>query len=268
VELGLEVSVAKATLTITAVSGSSTPYTVTVTEATTNVAVGDHFGAKVADGSGGVWDVTAKTATTLTVADTLTEENGGVYGIPVVGNGWYGTPSTNTDLSQPPFDAKGWDAAWRRNQFLTDATPPHGSCYYAADVDSETAIAAQDTYTVLANTATIGPLASSFDIPSGHRLRYTGTHTRVFKVSVGGRASGAGTHDYRFRIVKTGSTSVFATREDGEAEVALAVASNTTLAMFRHLSLATNDYIEVWAANPTNGDNLTVERLFIIAEAL
>lgn len=95
----------------------------TLTMATSaDVTVGDHVGARTGStsGPGGLWIVTSKpSATTITVADTLDEENGGVnFGLPIAGDGWFGTP-TSEGYSRVPHTAKAYDAAFRRNAYLS-----------------------------------------------------------------------------------------------------------------------------------------------------
>lgn len=110
---------ARGTFTISAVSGSG-PYTLTVSSSTGMVA-DDHIGARVTStsGPGGLWVITGIAGNDVTVADTLTEENGGAFGAPIAGsyNAWFSTPTTE-DLSRPPHLGVAWDAAMRRNAYL------------------------------------------------------------------------------------------------------------------------------------------------------
>jgi hypothetical protein len=109
------------TKTVTAVvdNGNAT-YTLTMAS-TAALTVGDHFGARTGSttGPGGLWIVTSKpTATTIIVADTLDEENGTDFGVPIAGDAWYGTPTTE-GYSRIPHLAKAYDAAIRRNAYLS-----------------------------------------------------------------------------------------------------------------------------------------------------
>jgi hypothetical protein len=109
---------ASGTETITQVvdNGDDT-YTLTVTD-TSTMTVGDHFGGLIAGGTSGVWVISATpTGTTVTVDDTLTEENGGVFGAPVVGAAWWGTPDA-AGYSLMPDRARAYAAAGRRNEFI------------------------------------------------------------------------------------------------------------------------------------------------------
>lgn len=96
------------------------PYTITVAD-TTGIQAGDHFGCRKTSGlsgPGGLWAVdTVLSGTQFTVTDTLTDEEGGVYGAPVASeDAWYSTPSVE-GFSRPPHQAVAWDAAMRWNAY-------------------------------------------------------------------------------------------------------------------------------------------------------
>jgi len=108
--------------------GSPTRYTLAV-NSTAGITVGDHFGGRLADDRGAIYDVVSvPTGTTLIVEDNLTEDEGAEFGEPRPGNigeltksGSYGTPTTVGNFTQLPFDAPGWDAAIRRSFILLDS---------------------------------------------------------------------------------------------------------------------------------------------------
>ena len=119
--LGSPAEAGSGTKTVTAVvdNGNQT-YTLTMAS-TAAITVGDHFGARITStsGPGGLWIVTSKpSATTVIVADTLDEENGTDFGVPIAGDAWYGTP-TSGGYSIIPHLAKAYDAAIRRNAYLS-----------------------------------------------------------------------------------------------------------------------------------------------------
>lgn len=102
--------------------GSPATYTLAV-NTTTAITVGDHVVARLTSGVSGVWLVTAKTSTSVTVEDSLTEANGDVaFGPPAgnVANGLAFCTPTGTGLTLVPDSAVGWGAAFRRNFFLGD----------------------------------------------------------------------------------------------------------------------------------------------------
>jgi hypothetical protein len=75
--------------------GSPATYTLNV-NGTSGITVGDHAVAKLTSGVSGVFLVTAKTSTTVTLEDSLTEQNGTAFGPPAanVSNGLgYATPT-------------------------------------------------------------------------------------------------------------------------------------------------------------------------------
>ena len=101
---------ANGTLVISAVSGSG-PYSVTVADAG-SLANSDHFGAPTSSGDG-VWVVSALSGNTFTATDSL-DLDGGTYGAPTTGSGWFGTP-TSEGVSPIPKGAANWRSADIRN---------------------------------------------------------------------------------------------------------------------------------------------------------
>lgn len=107
------------TFTITSVTDNmDSTYTLDVSS-TTGMQVGDHFGAPLAAGGDGLYTVDSITdGDTLVIGDDIDEENGGVdYGVPTTGPGWYSTPSSE-GYSLPPYNARNWSPAVRRNAYL------------------------------------------------------------------------------------------------------------------------------------------------------
>ena len=103
-----------------AVDNGDGSYTLTVSDSS-GMTAGDLFGALVAAGTSGVYEVISKpSGTSVIISDTKTEENGGsAFGVPVNGACWFGTPTTN-DLSRAPDGARGYAAALRRDNHLAD----------------------------------------------------------------------------------------------------------------------------------------------------
>jgi hypothetical protein len=111
------------TITISGVTntGGGT-YKLTV-NSTTGMTVGDHLGARTgsSSGPGGLWAITTiHDATSVTVSDTLTEENGTTFGSPIAGSAWFSTPTTD-GYSRIPHKAVAYDAALRRDHYQIDA---------------------------------------------------------------------------------------------------------------------------------------------------
>lgn len=120
---------ARGTLTVSAVTNHGNgSYTLTV-GTSSGVTVGDHLGAATGttNGPGGLWEVMSiPGATSVIVSDTLTEGNGGTFGAPIAGAGWFSTP-TSSGLSRPPHRATAWDAALRRDHYLLDSAADLGT---------------------------------------------------------------------------------------------------------------------------------------------
>jgi hypothetical protein len=117
--------VGSGTVTITAVvDNADSTYTLTI-DSSTGMAVGDHFGAQISSGDGGIYTIDAvPDGTSVTIGDDLDEENAGVdYGPPKIGSGWFSTP-TSGGLSLVPYSGVGWDAAHRRNYYLLARVDP------------------------------------------------------------------------------------------------------------------------------------------------
>lgn len=101
---------ASGTLVVTAVSGSG-PYAVTVQDAG-SLSNSDHFGAPTSSGDG-VWVVSSLSGNSFTATDSL-DPDGGTYGAPTTGSGWYTTPGSD-GISPIPKAAANWRAADIRN---------------------------------------------------------------------------------------------------------------------------------------------------------
>jgi len=108
-------------LNVAPAGGNPARYALTISSQP-NIQAGDHIGARLSTGAGAIYLViTAGSDTSILVEDSLTESRGFDFGAPARGDGGFGTPEPNRDLTQLPFNAPGWDAATRRNDFLTDA---------------------------------------------------------------------------------------------------------------------------------------------------
>lgn len=104
-----------------------------------------------------------------------------------------------------------------------------------------------------------------FDNGGGNtgRLRYTGATTKMFHIafSISMDADGAGTNVYVFGIAKNGSVGSCKTLQSIAA--GSSAIGSTSLHCF--LSLATNDYLELYVGNTTDGDDISVNSLNIFA---
>ena len=97
------------------------------------------------------------------------------------------------------------------------------------------------------------------------RLRYTGATTKMFHTAftISMDGSGSGTNLYVFGIVKNGTP--------GDCKVIQSIAvSNDTQSTALHcmVSLATNDYIELYVGNLTDADDIIVKTINLFAMGL
>ena len=126
-------------------------------------------------------------------------------------------------------------------------------CYYIS-TPAETSITGATTPIKAAGTTT--EIASNGFSHTSNRLTYSGTATLKF-VAQGNvsatKASGTGA-DIRYAVAKNGTivTGLSVTRNTSSSvEGAMAFGGIVTL--------ATNDYVEIWVENLTNADNLTIQ---------
>lgn len=108
---------ASGALVITAVSGAG-PWTVTVQDAG-SLANSDHLGGPTSSADG-VWVVSSLSGNSFTATDSL-DPDGGSYGAPATGAGWFATPAADS-TSPIPKGAVNWNAAALRNARVAAAS--------------------------------------------------------------------------------------------------------------------------------------------------
>ena len=126
-------------------------------------------------------------------------------------------------------------------------------CFYVS-TPAETSISGATTPTKAAGTTT--EIASNGFSHTSNRLTYSGTATLKFYVQGNVSATkAAGTSaDIRYAIAKNGTivTGLSVSRNTSStAEGAMAFGGIVTM--------ATDDYVEIWVENLTNSDNLTIQ---------
>ena len=139
--------------------------------------------------------------------------------------------------------------------------------YFNTTGTTITIASASDGNTNLVVTAPITTLSGdvyAFDNGGANngRLRYTGTTTRMFHTAftISMDGAGSGTNLYVFGIAKNGTV--------GNCKVIQSIAVSNDIqstALHCMISLATNDYIELYAGNLTDGDDLIVKTLNLFA---
>lgn len=167
---------------VTSLGGSPATYRLSV-NSTSGVTVGDHVMAKVSGGGSGVWEVTAKTSSTVTVEDSLTEQNGSAFGAPVAGGAdsvWaYSTP-TATGLTIIPDGAQHWAAALRRNTYLQDTTAAGHALLSTTHTDTLASSVSRGSVIVGNSTPAYAEVAPTV---TGTVLRFDGTDTAFASLS-------------------------------------------------------------------------------------
>jgi hypothetical protein len=118
-----------------------------------------------------------------------------------------------------------------------------------------TAIAVIDTYQKLAGTTELD-VATGVDMPTDGRLRYTGATTRPFFVEAAISMSVAADMKVTVAIAKNGTAD-----EESEIEQNITIAQGVQVFPLSGLvSLATNEYVEVWVKS-TVADTITATKM-------
>jgi hypothetical protein len=140
--------------------------------------------------------------------------------------------------------------------FLVSASPPHGTMY--RNVASATTISVIGTYYKMAGTTTAGNL-KDFDMPVDGRLRYTGAAAKHCHIVISVSFTVAGNNDVvGLKCAKNGTVM-------DESVQRRFVGTGTDIgstAVHADAMLSTNDYLELWVANETATENITVDELY------
>lgn len=129
-----------------------------------------------------------------------------------------------------------------------------------------TTIASSGVYYQMAGTTKFtSAVGNQFDMPSNGRLRYTGTPTIMAHIACTlSYAVAAGSNqECRFVIYKNGVKV-----EESEIRNTLSSTASQSSAIHVALSLATNDYLELYCVNNTAANNLTATTVNLFALGL
>ena len=128
---------------------------------------------------------------------------------------------------------------------------------------SATDITVQSTEVLVAGTTTLTAGVVSFDQPQNNRLRYTGTTTALMHVActMSYTVASGSNQELEFRLYKNGNP-ITASEIVDSCSAATGVESS---AIHVFVSLATNDYIEVWCANNSGTGDITVRTMNLFA---
>lgn len=135
-------------------------------------------------------------------------------------------------------------------------TDSYGTYYVSSS--AATTISNTTAHFKVAGTTTAGPLSQFTH--TDNRLTYTGTPTQVFHVDVAiSMTSASANQVIEFAIFKNGTleTGSEIQRKQGTATDVAA------LALDFMVSMATNDYVEVYVKNTTSATNVTADKMVV-----
>jgi hypothetical protein len=146
---------------------------------------------------------------------------------------------------------------------LLSIRPNFGLMYFSTP--AATSPAGAGTFLKAAGTTTLVGGGSGVDMPANNRLRNTSAITRefIFFAAVSMTSATASGKELSMSFAKNGTN-------DANYRIDRRVSSTDVgaAAVLGQLSLAQNDYGELWVANQANTDNLTIEFGVILALGL
>lgn len=139
---------------------------------------------------------------------------------------------------------------------------PMGEISFATNAVA-TDITVQGTYVKAAGTSTLSSGVTSFDMPENNRLRYTGATTIMAHVACtfSYTVASGNNQELAFRIYKNGNPIPASEIRD---TCSVSTGSEST-AIHIMVELATNDYVELWAANISGTGDITASTLNLFA---
>lgn len=142
---------------------------------------------------------------------------------------------------------------------LKPSTRPPSGAAFMEDNATVTVIASVNTWTKIAGTTVAGPLYR-FTMPANNRLQYTGAQTRAFSVAVGLsiRAESGTNKTFEVAVFKNGTLI-----QAGKQAVKIST-DDVALPVISLVSLATNDYIEVFARNITDALDCIIKNMQVV----
>jgi hypothetical protein len=135
--------------------------------------------------------------------------------------------------------------------------------YYMNNNETATTISASNTFVKGAGTTTAGSVNQRFTL-TDNRATYIGALNGIFKVTISVSATSGNNQDLRFRVAKNGTTIA----QSEVQETTSGSGRSQTLICQDLVSLVTDDYIELWVANGSSSQNITVENLNLIIEKI
>lgn len=153
-------------------------------------------------------------------------------------------------------------ARWTENRGVQNSAALTG--YYMQGNATATVIAATGTPVKVAGTTTETTISQRFTVSTTNRATYDGAITRDFKVTAVCSLTSGNNNQVGVYVAKNGS--VLNESETYVTTNAAGRLENGTVQVLTELQ--DTDYIEIWAENNTAVNNITVEDLNVIIEAL
>jgi hypothetical protein len=135
--------------------------------------------------------------------------------------------------------------------------------YYMNANAVATDIVTQNVFVKAAGTTTAGTIIQRFT-HTNNRATYVGALSGIFKVTISVSATSGNNQALLFRVAKNGTTIAQSEVE----ETTSGTGRSQTLICQDLVSLVTNDFIELWVANGSTNQDITVENLNVIIEKL
>lgn len=135
--------------------------------------------------------------------------------------------------------------------------------YYMTANATATTIGAINTFVKVAGTTTAGSFIEKFT-HTNNRLTYTGAFTGFYKVTAIITLTSGNNNVVQLRVAVNGTTSIPSTSQTTTS----GAGKSENVSCSDIVSLATNDYIEIFTANTTGSNNITVSEINVILERL
>jgi hypothetical protein len=135
--------------------------------------------------------------------------------------------------------------------------------YYMNANVTATNIITQNVFVKGAGTTTQGSISQRFTL-TNNRATYIGALSGIFKITISVSATSGNNQLLRFRVAKNGTTIAQSEVE----ETTSGTGRSQTLICQDLVNLVTNDYLELWVANGSSNQDITVENLNVIIERL
>lgn len=135
--------------------------------------------------------------------------------------------------------------------------------YYMTGNATETVIGGINTFVKIAGTTTAGTYVEKFT-HTDNKLTYNGALTGFYKVTTVVSLTSGNNNIVQLRVGLNGTTTIPSTSQT----VTSGAGKSENVTCSDVVSLATNDYIEMFTANTTGANNITASEITVIVERL